>query len=1266
MFRGRAIAYLGLALGLVAARFALGGLEWTSGVDLHTLQELASTILALIVAGVAMARFYAKKTSMFLFIGCSFLGAGLLDGYHTFITSQWFHQYWPSDLSNLIPWSGNVSRIYLGVLLLLSYWIGRKKKPMDATVSVEGKFVIFGIALLILVLFGFFYLTTLPSAYFTELFLGRPQDLVVAVLFLFALIGFLREGGWRRDPFKHWLVISLFLGFAGQALFMPFSFRLFDPMFDLAHLLKLGSYLCVLTGLFLSMFDLFVQAEGGKSELARINDSLQRESEQRRQAEAEVRQLNVGLAESVSERTAKLEKVLLDLQTQEAQVRATLDTAVVGIITITEFGIVESLNQTACEIFGYAREEVVGRNLKMLMPEEEHSRHEQGLQRYRKTGQKKIIGIGIEVMAKRKNAEIFHMSLAVSEVNISGRRVFNGIVQDITERKIAEERIREQETRLRTILDTAGEGIISFDKALRILSFNPAAHRIFGYEEGQAEGKNISLLVAKSDRAYYFKHLKYYLVKGRKTLPGKPREILGLRKDGSFFPIEVTVDAVRINGDYLFIGMVRDITDRKNAESALEETRNRLELAMRGSNLGIWDVNLKTREATYDERWANMLGYKLEEIEQTADFFDSLCHPDDIQSATEVWLQYKRGERQYYNAELRLRTKDGGWKWILTHGQFVEFDEDGNPIRAVGIHQDITERKEAEEAIRGSEERYRSLFENSPIPHWEEDFSAIKDYIDSLRSAGVSDFREYFKNHPESVNLCSDMLKILNVNQATVKLFKGQDKTDFIHFAEISLSNEVYHVLREELIALCEGKTVFESELRGKDMEGNPYHVILTLFVIPGFEDTWSKVVITNVDILGLREAEEQAARLGYILEESLNEIYIINALGLKFVQVNRGARENLHYNSEELAELTPLDIEPGFTLASFEEMIRPLRSGETERVHFSTVHKRRDGSTYPVEAYLQMSTYGFDAVFVAIVEDVTEKKIAERELRDNEARLSTILNTVADGIVVFDQSKRIQIFNPAAENMFGYSSKEIIDADFCSIITEEYVSKCEELFIRLFKYGESELEGTPQEAVGLRKDGSSFSMEITISVAEVDGQTRVIALVRDITERKKIQLELENHRQNLKYTVEARTAELRQSMERLIDANLRLEEANKHRSRFISSMSHELRTPLSAILGFADLYKKNYGPTADERQNTYIDNIFDAGKHLLNLINNILDLAKIDSGKMEIELDVFPPGDFIEGILKIMSAQFKEKDLKVEAFIDPYLRGCPKNIKIL
>ncbi len=148
-------------------------------------------------------------------------------------------------------------------------------------------------------------------------------------------------------------------------------------------------------------------------------------------------------------------------------------------------------------------------------------------------------------------------------------------------------------------------------------------------------------------------------------------------------------------------------------------------------------------------------------------------------------------------------------------------------------------------------------------------------------------------------------------------------------------------------------------------------------------------------DISDRRRAEDRAAGLGRILDDSLNEIYIFDADTLRFVQVNRGARENLGYTMEELVQLTPVDLEREFTAPAFAALLEPLRSGEQTKLNFNTTHHRQDGSSYDVEVHLQMSTFESRSVFVAIALDVTDRREAEARLLQSE-RLAAIGQTVA------------------------------------------------------------------------------------------------------------------------------------------------------------------------------------------------------------------------------------------------------------------------------
>jgi PAS domain S-box-containing protein len=185
-------------------------------------------------------------------------------------------------------------------------------------------------------------------------------------------------------------------------------------------------------------------------------------------------------------------------------------------------------------------------------------------------------------------------------------------------------------------------------------------------------------------------------------------------------------------------------------------------------------------------------------------------------------------------------------------------DEHGNIISHVATIKDITERKRGEEVRRESEERYRTLFEDSPISLWEEDFSQVKKFIDSLRGKGVKDFRKYFENHPRAVVNCTNMVKVIDINRASLELFKAKSKEKLQHDLNNTFSEESYEAFREELISIAEGKTVFESEAVTKTLKGDKKHVVVRWSVAPGYEKTLSKVLVSISDVTELKRAREQ------------------------------------------------------------------------------------------------------------------------------------------------------------------------------------------------------------------------------------------------------------------------------------------------------------------------------------------------------------------------------------------------------------------------
>ncbi|MDE3066202.1 MAG: PAS domain S-box protein [Verrucomicrobiota bacterium] len=257
------------------------------------------------------------------------------------------------------------------------------------------------------------------------------------------------------------------------------------------------------------------------------------------------------------------------LRESEKRLRAIWETAVEGIITIDEQGVIESLNPAACRIFGYTPVEVIGRNVSTLMPSPDRERHDSYLANYLRTGHAKIIGIGREVTGLRRDGTTFPMDLSVSEVRLGERRLFSGLVRDISERKQAEAALREGEQRLRAIMETAVDGIITIDERGLIESLNPAACRIFGYELRELLGRNVKVLMPPPYHEQHDGYLTRYLHTGEARIIGIGREVTGLRQDGTTFPMHLSVCEVRLGERRLFTGFVRDISERRQLEQAV-------------------------------------------------------------------------------------------------------------------------------------------------------------------------------------------------------------------------------------------------------------------------------------------------------------------------------------------------------------------------------------------------------------------------------------------------------------------------------------------------------------------------------------------------------------------------------------------------------------------------------------------------------------------------------------------------------------------------
>ena len=257
------------------------------------------------------------------------------------------------------------------------------------------------------------------------------------------------------------------------------------------------------------------------------------------------------------------------LRDSAERLRAILETAVEGIITIDERGMIESFNRSAEKIFGYSVVEAVGQNVKMLMPEPFRHEHDGYLKNYRETGHAKIIGIGREVIGRRKDGSLFPMDLSVSEVRLANRRMFTGFVRDITERKEAEKTL----LHYAALVESSDDAIIGKTLDGRITSWNRGAEMVFGYSHQEIIGKPVSILIPKDRQD----EEPVILDKIRRGESVDHYETIRRRKDGKLIHISVTISPIR-DTEGKIIGaskVARDITERKRLETEITEISNR-------------------------------------------------------------------------------------------------------------------------------------------------------------------------------------------------------------------------------------------------------------------------------------------------------------------------------------------------------------------------------------------------------------------------------------------------------------------------------------------------------------------------------------------------------------------------------------------------------------------------------------------------------------------------------------------------------------------
>jgi PAS domain S-box-containing protein len=393
-------------------------------------------------------------------------------------------------------------------------------------------------------------------------------------------------------------------------------------------------------------------------------------------------------------------------------------------------------------------------------------------------------------------------------------------------------------------------------------------------------------------------------------------------------------------------------------------------------------------------------------------------------------------------------------------------------------------------------------------------------------------------------------------------------------------------------------------------------------------------------DVTELKRAQEERRqseeRYHLLFDSNPHPVWVYDLKTLAILDVNHSAVRNYGFSREEFLSLRITDIRPPEDISALLASAAK-RSPDTE---FSGVwkHGKKDGTLIDVEITSHPLIYGGRDARLVVATDITTRKKAEEALQQTEKRTRLVIETAFDSFISMDAEGLITEWNHPAEIAFGWSREEAVGKLLSDLIIPTQYREAHSRGLKHFlATGEGPVLNKRIELAALRRDGHEFPVEMTISPARL-GQTHVFnAFVHDITDRKKAE-------------------------EALLQAKEEAERASKFKDQFLSTMSHELRTPLNAILGFSELLTDERYGQMNQRQSRYVNHIHTSGKHLLKLISDILDLSKIEAGRMEIVREDVAVDSVYTEVLSALQPLADKKSQTLIRQVEPdlYVRADP------
>jgi PAS domain S-box-containing protein len=761
------------------------------------------------------------------------------------------------------------------------------------------------------------------------------------------------------------------------------------------------------------------------------------------------------------------------------------------------------------------------------------------------------------------------------------------------------EALLDSEARFRAVFENSAVGIARVAQDGHWLEVNQRLCDIIGYSREELLAKTFVDITHPGD-------LEADLLARRRMLTGEigtyMREKRYCRKDGSVVWVNLTVSLMRKadgSPDY-FISVIEDISARKRAEEELREREERLRLASSAAGLGVFGWNVQLDRAVWEnERMYEIFGHTpADGALSKGQLVERYVHPDDVATFEQALADGMESGRPFQTV-CRIRLKDGAPRWLELVGNFKTAC-DGAPVRLVGVPVDITERRQAEDALRASEEQFRIFADTAPVMIW---------------TSGTDKLCDFFKK------------PWLDFTGRTTEEELGGGWMESIHPEDYARCLETY-------ATSFDAREPFEMEYRLRRYAGE-YRWILD-HGVPRFSPggdflgyIGSRIDITERKEIekALRESEQRFARF----MRHLPGLAWIKDLQGRYVYANAAAVKAFRTPPEELYGRTDDEIFPPETAARFKENDRQALTNEAGIfvvetldhedgvLHYSAVRK------FPIPG---QDDGGTNIGGIAI--DITESKHADEALRESEERLAGIVSSAMDAIITVDEDQRIILFNEAAEQMFGCPAAEVLGRPINRFIPDRFhVTHTE----HICRYGEA--AGAIRAMVrkgalsALRADGAEFPIEASISSAEVGGRKLYTVILRDITELKQAEAE-------------------REQLAREQVARAAAEAANRSKDEFLAMVSHELRSPLNVVLGYARMIRASPTDSWEVVKDAAV--IERSAKAQLQIIEDLLDLARIITGKLRIEPEPVDLVPTLEAALDTVRAAAEAKRVELVA----------------